>query len=248
MKLYSNKPFPERFQARYDEVFRENAPLFTVIGDLSLARKYGESALCFAADAVYAFDEAHEGGCLRVGYHEINEAKVKRMYGNATFDVYLKEGGRKKLTRFTFAAADAADAGADFINGLIAGADAAELLGAVENTFLKQRSFCPKCGRKLPSPEAECLNCKGKGKMIGKFARYAKPYKKGLTVCMLLSVFTTAMSLIPPYVTGYMVDTVLPARDSRALITMILALLGVYVLQYSVSALRTYLLRTHDSI
>ena len=40
-----------------------------------------------------------------------------------------------------------------------------------------------------------------------------------------------------------MVDTVLPARDSRALITMILALLGVYVLQYAVSALRTYLLR-----
>ncbi len=243
MKIYSNKPFPERFQARYDEAFRENAPLFMVIGDLSLAQKYGESALCFADDAVYAFDEVHENGCLRVGYDEIKEAKVKRMYGNATFDVFLKEGGRKKLTRFTFAAADAADAGADFINGLIAGEDAADLLGAVESTFLKQRSFCPKCGRKLPSPEAECLNCKGKGKMIGKFARYAKPYKKGLTVCMLLSVFTTAMSLIPPYVTGYMVDTVLPARDSRALITMILALLGVYVLQYSVSALRTYLLR-----
>ena len=243
MKIFSNKPFPERFQKQYDGVFRGEAPLFMVIGDLSLTQTYGESALCFTHEAVYAFDDAHENGVLRVGYDEIREAKVKRMYGNATFDVYAKKGGRKKLTRFTFAAANAADAGADFLNGLIAGEDAAELLGAVENTFLKQRSFCPKCGRKLPSPDAECLNCKGKGKMIGKFAQYAKPYKKGLTVCMLLSVFTTAMSLIPPYVTGYMVDTVLPSRDSKALITMILALLGVYVLQYAVSALRTYLLR-----
>lgn len=243
MKIYANKPFPERFRTRYDDLFREDAPLFMVVGDLSLAQKYGESALCFTADAVYAFDEAHANGVLRVGYDEIKEAKVKRMYGNATFDVYRRDGSRKKLTRFTFAAANAADAGADFINGLLAGEDAAELLGAVESTFLKQRSFCPKCGRKLPSPDAECLNCKGKGKMIGKFAQYAKPYKKGLTVCMLLSVFTTAMSLIPPYVTGYMVDTVLPSRDRTALVTMILALLGVYVLQYSVSALRTYLLR-----
>ena len=243
MKIFSNKPFPERFQKQYDGVFRGEAPLFMVIGDLSLTQTYGESALCFTHEAVYAFDDAHENGVLRVGYDEVKEAKVKRMYGNATFDVFLRAGGRKKLIRFSFAAANAADAGADFINGLIAGEDAAELLGAVENTFLKQRSFCPKCGRKLSSPDAECLNCKGKGKMIGKFAQYAKPYKKGLTVCMLLSVFTTAMSLIPPYVTGYMVDTVLPSRDSKALITMILALLGVYVLQYAVSALRTYLLR-----
>ena len=189
MKIDTNKPFPSRFQAQYDRVFGQEAPLFMVVGDLTLAQQYGECALCFAPDAVYAFDEAHQDGVLRVGYDAIKEAKVKRMYGNATFDVYLKEGGRKKLVRFTFAAANVADAGADFINGMIAGEDAAELLAGVENTFLKQRSFCPKCGRKLPSPDAECLNCKGKGKMISKFAQYAKPFKKGLIVCMLLSWF-----------------------------------------------------------
>ena len=243
MKIDTNKPFPERFQTQYDALFKDDPPLFMVIGDLTLDKRYGESALCFTPDAVYAFDEAHENGFVKVSYSDVKEAKVKRMYGNATFDVYTKDGNRQKLTRFTFAAANAADAGADFINGLLENEDPAELLAAVENTFLKQRSFCPKCGRKLPSPDAECLNCKGKGKMISKFARYALPYKKGLAVCMLLSVFTTGMSLIPPYITGYMVDTVLPSRQSDLLIRMILVLLGVYVLQYTVSALRTYLLR-----
>ncbi|MBR6940484.1 MAG: ABC transporter ATP-binding protein, partial [Clostridia bacterium] len=112
-----------------------------------------------------------------------------------------------------------------------------------------QRSFCPKCGRKLPSPDAECINCKGKGRMITKFASYAAPFKKGLIVSMLLSVFTTGMSLIPPYITGYMVDKVLPSREMSMLIRMILILLAVYILQYTVSAFRSYILRiTGDKI
>ena len=243
MKIISNKPFPERFRTQYDAAFADDPPLFMVVGDLALDKHYGESAVCFAADAVYAFDDSYGETYLRIPYADVKEAKVKRMYGNATFDVYRKDGKRIKLIRFSFAAANVADAGADFINGMIAGEDAADLLGAVEDTFLKQRSFCPKCGRRLPSPDAECLNCKGKGKMISKFARYAKPHKKGLALCLLLSIFTTAMSLIPPYVTGYMVDTVLPSRESSLLIKMILLLVGVYVLQYTVSALRAYLLR-----
>ena len=122
-------------------------------------------------------------------------------------------------------------------------------LDAVEGSFLKQRSFCPKCGRKLPSPDAECINCKGKGRMITKFASYAAPFKKGLIVSMLLSVFTTGMSLIPPYITGYMVDKVLPSREMSMLIRMILILLAVYILQYTVSAFRSYILRiTGDKI
>ena len=85
--------------------------------------------------------------------------------------------------------------------------------------------------------------------MITKFASYAAPFKKGLIVSMLLSVFTTGMSLIPPYITGYMVDKVLPSREMSMLIRMILILLAVYILQYTVSAFRSYILRiTGDKI
>ncbi|MBQ8943236.1 MAG: hypothetical protein IJ050_01925, partial [Clostridia bacterium] len=249
MKISFNKPLPEKFSKKYNELFDNEQPLFIVTGDLTLDGAYGESALCFTADSVYAFDDSYPEGYERVMYEDVKEAKVKRMYGNATFDAYLNDGSRKKLIRFTFAAANVADAGADFINGILDGADPAELLDAVEGSFLKQRSFCPKCGRKLPSPDAECINCKGKGRMITKFASYAAPFKKGLIVSMLLSVFTTGMSLIPPYITGYMVDKVLPSREMSMLIRMILILLAVYILQYTVSAFRSYILRiTGDKI
>lgn len=249
MKIIENKPLPKKFSDIYEKLFKDEEPLFIITSDLDSEKKYGESALCFTKSAVYAFDDKFEGRCRIISFDSLKKAKVKRMYGNATFDLYPKEGKRIIAMRFTFAVANMADAGADFVNGIIENGYSDELYYSVENTFMKQRCFCPKCGRKLPSPDAECLNCKGKGKMFKKFAAYALPQKKGLIICMLLSIFTTAMSLVPPYVTGYMVDNVLPQNDLHLLNIMILILLGVYILQYSVSALRAYLLRlTGDKI
>ncbi|HBL40635.1 MAG TPA: ABC transporter [Ruminococcaceae bacterium] len=162
----------------------------------------------------------------------------------------LKKDGKKcKLIRFTYAAASVAEAAAEFVNTTVEKGFCEEAVYGVENTVMHLRSFCPKCGRKLPNPDAECLNCKGKGKMISKFAGYAKPYKMQLLACMVLSVFTTGMSLVPPYITGYMVDKVLPGKDLGLLYKAILILLAVYALQYTVTAFRSYLLRlTGDRI
>ncbi len=253
MKILANKPFPEKYRKKYDEVFRFEQPLFIITGDLTFRKTYGESALCFTKTDVWAFDDSFEDGCKKIAYSDIEKAKVKRMYGNATFDIYPKEGKRIVLMRLSFAAANIADAGADFINGIIDDGYKDELYYAVENTFMKQRSFCPKCGRGLPNPDADCINCKGKSKMFKKFAQYALPYKNGLIVCMLLSIFATAMSLIPPIITGEMVDEVLPQGQQTgkldALYLQIIILLVVYILQYTVSAFRSYLLRlTGDKI
>lgn len=249
MKILTNKAFPEKYQKQYDEIFKDEKPLFIITGDMTFDRKYGESALCFTKTRVVAFDESFESSVMSVDYSTLKKAKVKRMYGNATFDLYPNEGKRVVIMRLSFAAANIADAGADFINGIIKNGYSDELYYAVENTFLKQRSFCPKCGRRLANPDADCINCKGKGKMFSKFVQYAIPYKKGLFVCMILSIFATAMSLVPPYITGHMVDEVLPSGEINALYKMIILLLGVYILQYTVSAVRSYLLRlTGDKI
>lgn len=241
--LLCNRRFPDNFREEYSRAFKNAPPLFCVVGDLTLKSRYGESVLCFTEKEIWAFDKGFRGLPLRFAYGDIEKAEVKRMYGNAAFIVTDKNGKKHKLTRFTYACANAADAGADFINAVNERGYSPELLYAVENTFKHQRAFCPKCGRKLPSPDAECLNCQGKGKMISKFARYATPYKGGLTVCMLLSILTTAAALIPPYITGYMVDTVLPERNVGMLYKMILLLLAVYIFQYVVGAFRSYLLK-----
>lgn len=245
-EILSNKHCPERFHKQVDELNEGGKVLFAVVGDLTKERHYGESMVCFGEKELWVFNE---GGTEHFEYSEIKEAESKRMYGNASFSVITHDGKRHKLIRFTYAAASPSDAAADFLNGVIEKGYSKELVYAVENTFRRMRAFCPKCGRKLPSPDSDCLNCKGKGKMVSKFSRYALPYKKGLIVCLLLSAITTAAALVPPIITQKMVDIVLPNRDRTMLYQMILILLGVYVVQYVITAFRAYLLRrTGDKI
>ncbi|MBQ7638244.1 MAG: ABC transporter ATP-binding protein [Clostridia bacterium] len=243
MRTSINKPFPEKYRSIKEGLYKNEDALFTVVGDLDMNRRYGDGAICFDKGSLTVFGEQYETKTKTIAYSELKSVNVKRMYGNAYFSAEYKNGKKEKLMRFTFFSANIADAAADFVNGVIENGFSHELLYAVENTFLEQRSFCPKCGRKLPSPDAECINCTGKKKMFTKFSKYALPYKKSLFVCMLLSLFTTAAALVPPYVTGYMVDKVLPEKDVKGLYMMIALLLGVYLLQYAVTGLRSYMLR-----
>lgn len=247
--ILSNVMCPVSFKKSLDDLAADNRVLFAVVGDLDLSRRYGENMVCFGEDRLWVFNSAHTDEPLEMKYSDLSEAESKRMYGNAVFMVTDNSGKRHKLIRYTYAAAGPGDAAADFVNDVLEKGFSEELIYAVENNFKRLRAFCPKCGRKLPSPDSECLNCKGKGKMFSKFAAYAMPYKNGLIVCLLLSVFTTAAALAPPYITGYMVDKVLPEKNASLLYKTILLLLLIYILQYVVTAFRSYLLRrTGDKI
>ena len=243
LKATTNKPIPKRFEARYQEITNESNILFCVVGDLNLKGKYAESLLAVCEDSLVVFDECYESGEYFLNFSDIEQAEVKRLYGNAVFRVTLKTGFKRNILRFSYAAAEVADAVAVYINMINEGADVEDEAETVKSVYHKQRCFCPKCGRKLPNPEADCINCSGKGKLISKFGKYVVPEKKSLLVCMLLSVAATALSLVPPYITKIMVDDVIPNKDSSMLLKVLIALLGIYVLQYVMNGLRSYKLR-----
>lgn len=249
MNILSNKPVPACFEKKLDEYLCGKEPLFIVVGDLNLKGRYADSMAVFTKDGIVAFEEGHRDGVYEVAYGDIEEAKVKRLYGNALFRIKLKSGTKRNVFRFSYAAAEVADAAAVFINNINEKGFSDEEVEVVRSVYLKQRSFCPKCGRKLSSPDAECLNCSGKSKMISKFMKYVSPEKKELVICMVLSVLATAFSLVPPYITKIMVDDVIPNKASGRLLGVIGALMGVYVLQYVINGFRSYKLRlTGDRI
>ena len=243
MKMITNKPIPEKYNSYLHNCVNEEDVLFAVVGDLNLKGRYAESLMLFTKDKLVAFDECYENTTFELSYFEIANAEVKRLYGNAVFRVTLKNEKKKSILRFSYASAEVADAAAVFINAVNNGADYVYEAETVKSVYHKQRCFCPKCGRKLPNPEAECINCSGKGKIVSKFARYVIPEKKPLFICMLLSVAATALSLAPPYITKIMVDDVIPSKSSAKLVTVLVALLGIYVLQYVMNGLRSYKLR-----
>ena len=239
----SNRPIPEKFRDKLLSVVKPEEILFVVVGDLNLNGKYADSMAVFLKDKVITFDECLDIEYKETKYSDIKRAKVKRLYGNAIFKVKNKNGTYDALLRFSYAAAEVADAGANFINTTNLNGYSDDEVEVVRAVYDKQRSFCPKCGRKLPKPNAECINCESKGKIINKFAKYIAPEKGSLIFCMILSVITTAMSLVPPYITKTLVDSVIPQHNRSGLLQIILLLIAVYVVQFAVNGLRAYKLR-----
>ena len=228
--------------------------LFVIVGDLCLTCKYDTSMLAVTERTVYGFDPSYEGGVRTLPIADIKNAAVKRYYGNAMLTLTLRgeDGDKEQVTdflRFSYKSASLFDAAAHFLCRVSNNADVEAEMDAVWACFEKQFCTCPKCGRALMRPGAECINCQSKNKMIKKLGRYILPYKWMLLFCMLLSIVTTAVSLIPPYMTQTLVDDVLPEGRLDLLGVCVLVLLITRLIQYGVGALRSYYLKiTGDRI
>jgi len=247
--ILANAPLPEGVGEKAAKLLLEGEkPLFSITGDLNLKGKYGNSAIYITDRRLLAFDAYHEGGVFIIALGDIEDAEVKRMYGNAVLKV--KTGGRNlDVFRFTYSVASLADAAAMFAKNVAAGADSAEEFETVKATFEKKKSVCPKCGRVLIRQGAECINCASKGKLIKKLAKYVRPQLKVMIVCLILSLVTTAMALAPPYVTKMLVDDIIPNKNLDGLVTLVISLLLIYVVQYTIGAVRGYYMRiTGDKI
>ena len=77
-----------------------------------------------------------------------------------------------------------------------------------------------------------------------------KPEMKTLVFCILISMVTTVVALLPPFMTKTIVDEILPMRlgddvqqGLRYLSILVGILLGSYMVHYALSAYRGYLLR-----
>ncbi|MBQ1965813.1 MAG: hypothetical protein II348_03975, partial [Clostridia bacterium] len=236
----------------------EETVKFVVVGDLNLRSKYAKTFLVVTDGKIYGFDPTFEGGMRTYAYSDLKRAYVKRCYGNAIL-VFSEDSSDAKqidhskgyvnFIRFSYKVSSLYDAAAHFIENVASGKDMDELMPSVEASFEKQFSVCPKCGRNLIRPGAPCLNCQSKGKIIKKLTSYVWPYKYVLLFCLLLSLVTTAVTLVPPYMTKTLVDDVLPGGKRNMLLICVGILFGTYLIQYGVGAIRAYLLRiTGDRI
>ena len=260
MSLTVNAPFRDRLYAANKKLTPadleklENAVVqteilrFVVVGDLNLKNKYARSILAITDKGIYGFDETYEEGFRRWELAEVKNASVKRYYGNALLILTRKteqeEAGEKvNFLRFSYREAPLFDAAANFIGAVAGGADPEEEQCVVEAALEKQFSVCPRCGRTLIRPGAPCVKCQSKNKLFKKLAKYVLPYKWLLLACLLISVVTTAGSLLPPYMTKILVDDVLPNGNKTGLLWCVLALFGTYVFQYSIGLVRGYYLK-----
>ena len=261
--ILKNKDLPAEIEAVVDrETDNGSEVLFVISGDLDLKGRYAPTALIFTWESVIYVD-AKTGEESRFMFSDMKEVVAKRMYGNATLSAVMPDGKRVIFFRYTYSVASLCDAAAMFINHVRDGAERNEELAIMAVTFERALSICPKCGRTLLHPGAECIMCRSKLKIIKQLATYIKPQMRRIIICIFLSLLTTAMALVPPMITGFIVDVVFQNGEgssnvallnkiadlvgpdaTKLLFIMIACLFSTYILQYGIGIIRAYLMRT----
>jgi ATP-binding cassette, subfamily B, bacterial len=119
-------------------------------------------------------------------------------------------------------------------------------------------ALCPKCQRVLDAPllpgQEECASCSSEVHTppstwtLFRLWRFARPYKWRLLAGFLLTLGSTAATLVPPYLTMPLMDNVLiPYQngkpiDSELVTFYLTGLLGAAVLAWTLGWARTYML------
>lgn len=248
--LLKNKPISEKileavsqFEDPRDEF------LFAIQCDLLLDGSYGESAIFLTSHRLCAVDIGDTPRIVALDFSEIESVSVKRLYGNAIMTATLRDGEKKDLARFTFSVAELCEAAADFVKKVGVGESVEPCLEAVRSTFRNQTSNCPKCGKRLPSPDSVCIGCAGKKKLGASLYRFIKPHMGMLVLSLFLSALSTVASLIPPVITQTLVDDVIPSKSMRGLIYIIIFYVALHFTNSGIGVVKTYLLRiTGNSI
>jgi ATP-binding cassette subfamily B protein len=82
----------------------------------------------------------------------------------------------------------------------------------------QERTRCVKCNRLLPEKDGICPACVNRGKTFMRIARFLAPYRVQVVSLALLSLGTTVINLIPPFLQGTIIDKVLTKHTDLPLL------------------------------
>ncbi len=222
---------------------QEEPILFAVMGEISPKARYGTHILLVTREHLFTYDPDTEQCSPRYAFADIQEIFNKRMYGNGIMRLKLKDGSLVDLFRFTFTVTALCDAVQVYVTSMRDGENPTDAYLTMEAVYQKQLSVCPKCGRTLSSPEATCVHCMQKGRLLKRLGQYLKPETPILVISVIISVITTALALIPPLLTKALVDEILPQSNRQMLTYVVIALVLINIFHFTLGAVRGYLLR-----
>jgi len=115
-------------------------------------------------------------------------------------------------------------------------------------------ALCPSCKAPLPADSEECPICTREIQappstwVLLRLSRFAKPYRKELITGFMLTLASTAATLVPPYLTIPLMDEILiPFQNGKSIdpmqvVWLLLGLLGAALAAWGLNWARTYLL------
>ena len=241
--LTNRKPDEQQLKKLLSLNDEKDPILFAILGEISTKAKYSSSALLVTASRLYSYDFETDTVLNNIRFEDVEDIYNKRMYGNGVMRVKTKDGALHNVFRFNFTVAALCDSTVVYVKSICEGEAPKEAFDAVDAAYNKLLSVCPKCGRTLSAPGVPCIHCMNKKKLIKKLIKYIKPETHVLIISVIISVITTAIALVPPYLTKTLVDTILPGQKRDMLLWVSVMLVTINIIRYALSALRGYMLR-----
>ncbi len=259
--IYINKHLTKTEMKNIEALGSADDPIrFAIVGDLSADGKYEKTVLAATSDTLFVTDVQSGEIFEKIHFSDIEKIFTKRMYGNAFIRVKLcGDEKNKNVFRYTFSVSALCDCVVFYVNNYNAGESLQSRLDAVAAAYEKQLSSCPHCGRTLSAPGVKCINCESKRKVFSRLAKYMKPEIPTLICSVIISIITTVLALLPPFLTRTLVDDILVFGNKasteiklfgifdstvyESLIFIGMFLLSTNVIRYALGAVRGYYLR-----
>ena len=221
----------------------EEPILYAICGEISKKANYSLCVLLATKAHIFSYDFGSGECSEKYAFEDIEDIYNKRMYGNGIMRLKFKDGTSTELFRFTFTVTALCDAAVTYVKDIGNGESPEEAYKVMEAVYEKMLSVCPKCGRTLSAPGVPCVHCMSKRRLLGKLGGYLKPEALVLTISVIISIITTAITLLPPLLTKSLVDRILPEKQYGALAFVVVLLIVTHIVHYVLSGIRGYMLR-----
>ncbi len=243
-EFLTNKKLDDAVLQKLTSFTDDNEPIvFAIVGEVEPSGGYSQCVLACTEAHIFTYHISNDQYSEKYAFSDITEIYTKRMYGNGVMRIKIGEGEPINIFRFTFTVTALCDAAVTYIKKMRDGESAAEAREMMDAVYEKLLSVCPKCGRTLSAPGVPCIHCMKKGRLFKKLAHYLKPELTVLIISVFISVLTTALALVPPTLTRFLVDDILPNKSRDMLTVVVISLIAIHIVHYIFSGVRSYMLR-----
>ncbi len=193
--------------------------------DIASSGQFGTEWVVVAGKSIHVFSPngGKKADLLRsIPLSSIKEARADMFVGNGLLQVRT-DTETIGLVRYSHAVVAEANTIARQINALVKGEDQADI--PVEPDKLR----CPRCKRVLPEDSDRCPGCMNKAAVMLRLFRFLRPYKAIVVGGLVVLVGVSLTDLVPPYIGGRIVDTLVSAPRTTAFhqIVVLVAILAV---------------------
>jgi len=220
---------PDELSGLYRET-NESPPEIVLASDLDAHGNIGRSWLIANAEKILVFPG---NGQFGNAIHEIQisnliEVKTISYVGSSAIEVVTKQGEGQQLIQYSIVHADKFGSAAKWLNQRVKGEEPTPVTE-------EGPTICSRCGMRIPDGSKVCPRCIRPKEVLVRLVEYLRPHQLLIFSIFLGMVVSAGISLVPPYLTKYLIDDVLASQKYGLLLWTILALLVMQLLSTGMS-------------